>query len=168
MADWSSIFSAIAAVGAAVSAAISLFQQIKAKKLAADVRKINNETIWYNKIALDTVVTQLNNLIDRAERNIDGCKKGDREITDLLETVNKELNSDINSLSELLFLLNIFDDELFRKCSEKLEIIRDVYSEVINKSLERKRIVYYNKNRINSAQKEIVEELWLYAKLVTE
>ena len=48
MADLSSIFAAIAAIAAAASAGISLRQQISAKATAAEVRKINNETLWYN------------------------------------------------------------------------------------------------------------------------
>ena len=64
------------------------------------------------------VITQLNNLIDKTERNIDSCKKNRTDIVKELEIVNKELNSDINSLNELLFLLKIFDMDLFRKCSD--------------------------------------------------
>lgn len=167
MVDWSSVFAAIAAIAAAISAFVSLCQQISARKAAADVRRINNETLWYNKIALDMVITQLNNLIDKTERNIDSCKKNRTDIVKELEIVNKELNSDINSLNELLFLLKIFDMDLFRKCSGKLESIRDIYSGAINKSLKEKRIVFYSVNDVHAKKKEIVEELLQYAKIVT-
>lgn len=167
MVEWSSIFSAIAAVAAAVSAISSLNQQKNEKKLADDKRRIDNETLWYNKIALDTVITHLNELIDRTERNIEDCKKSEIEILQQLSSVNKELNSDINSLNELLYLLKIFNMDLFKSCSSKLESIRDIYSNVINKSLEHKRIVFYSVNEIHAKKKEIVEELWKYAKIVT-
>ncbi len=167
MVDLSAVFSAIAAIAAAGSALVSLRQQITSKRIAADVRKINNETLWYNKIALDTIVTQSNELIDRAERNIEECKKNPSEIKTRLENLNKELNSDINSLNELLFLLKIFDENLFINCSKRLEEIRDIYSQVINKSLEKNRIIFYSVNDIHTKKKEIVEELWKYAKIVT-
>lgn len=167
MLDWSAIFAAIAAIAAAVSALISLCQQITAKKMAADVRRINNETLWYNKIALDTIISQLSELIDRTERNIEECKKNRTELLEQLEIVNREINSDINSLNELLYLLKIFDMELFRNCSKKLEEIRDIYSKEINKSLANKRIAFYSVNDIHAKKKEIVEELWRYAKIVT-
>lgn len=167
MVDLSAVFSAIAAIAAAGSALVSLRQQITSKRIAADVRKINNETLWYNKIALDTIVTQSNELIDRAERNIEECKKNPSEIKTRLENLNKELNSDINSLNELLFLLKIFDENLFINCSKRLEEIRDIYSQVINKSLEKNRIIFYPVNDIHTKKKGIVEELWKYAKIVT-
>lgn len=167
MVDLSAVFSAIAAIAAAGSALVSLRQQITSKRIAADVRKINNETLWYNKIALDTIVTQSNELIDRAERNIEECKKNPSEIKTRLENLNKELNSDINSLNELLFLLKIFDENLFINCSKRLEEIRDIYSQVINKSLEKNTIIFYSVNDIHTKKKEIVEELWKYAKIVT-
>lgn len=167
MVDLSAVFSAIAAIAAAGSALVSLRQQITSKRIAADVRKINNETLWYNKIALDTIVTQSNELIDRAERNIEECKKNPSEIKTRLENLNKELNSDINSLNELLFLLKIFDENLFINCSKRLEEIRDIYSQVINKSLEKNSIIFYSVNDIHTKKKEIVEELWKYAKIVT-
>ena len=78
-----------------------------------------------------------------------------------------EINYDINSLNELIYLLKIFDTNLFRSCSNKLESIRDTYSGVINQSLEKNRIVYYQVNVIHAKKKEIVEELWEYAKIVT-
>lgn len=167
MVDLSAVFSAIAAIAAAGSALVSLRQQITSKRIAADVRKINNETLWYNKIVLDTIVTQSNELIDRAERNIEECKKNPSEIKTRLENLNKELNSDINSLNELLFLLKIFDENLFINCSKRLEEIRDIYSQVINKSLEKNSIIFYSVNDIHTKKKEIVEELWKYAKIVT-
>ena len=167
MVDLSAVFSAIAAIAAAGSALVSLRQQITSKRIAADVRKINNETLWYNKIALDTIVTQSNELIDRAERNIEECKKNPSEIKTRLENLNKELNSDINSLNELLFLVKIFDENLFINCSKRLEEIRDIYSQVINKSLEKNSIIFYSVNDIHTKKKEIVEELWKYAKIVT-
>lgn len=167
MVDLSAVFSAVAAIAAAGSALVSLRQQITSKRIAADVRKINNETLWYNKIALDTIVTQSNELIDRAERNIEECKKNPSEIKTRLENLNKELNSDINSLNELLFLLKIFDENLFINCSKRLEEIRDIYSQVINKSLEKNSIIFYSVNDIHTKKKEIVEELWKYAKIVT-
>lgn len=167
MVDLSAVFSAIAAIAAAGSALVSLRQQITSKRIAADVRKINKETLWYNKIALDTIVTQSNELIDRAERNIEECKKNPSEIKTRLENLNKELNSDINSLNELLFLLKIFDENLFINCSKRLEEIRDIYSQVINKSLEKNSIIFYSVNDIHTKKKEIVEELWKYAKIVT-
>ena len=77
------------------------------------------------------------------------------------------MNSDINSLNELLFLLKIFDENLFINCSKRLEEIRDIYSQVINKSLEKNRIIFYSVNDIHTKKKEIVEELWKYAKIVT-
>ena len=100
MADLSSIFAAIAAIAAAASAGISLRQQISAKATAAEVRKINNETLWYNKIALDTIVVQLNDFVDSTERNIEACKKDRNEIVTQLRRVNMEINYDINSLNE--------------------------------------------------------------------
>lgn len=84
-----------------------------------------------------------------------------------MENLNKELNSDINSLNELLFLLKIFDENLFINCSKRLEEIRDIYSQVINKSLEKNSIIFYSVNDIHTKKKEIVEELWKYAKIVT-
>lgn len=165
--DWSSIFAAIAAIAAAVSAGISLQQQIEAKKMAADARRIDNETLWYNKIALDTIVTQLNEFIDRTERTIEDCKKNRNEILEQLNIVNQEINSDINSLNELLYLLKIFDRTLFYSCSEKLEAIRDIYSKEINKSLKDRRIAFYSVQDVHTKKKEIVEELWRYAKIVT-
>lgn len=165
--DWSSIFAAIAAIAAAFSAGISLLQQVKAKKMVADARRIDNETLWYNKIALDTIVTRLNEFIDRTERTIEDCKKNKNEILEQLNVVNKEINSDINSLNELLYLLKIFDWALFSSCSKKLEAIRDIYSKEINKSLEDGRIAFYSVQDIHAKKKEIVEELWQYAKIVT-
>lgn len=167
MADLSSIFAAIAAIAAAVSVGISLRQQISAKATAAEIRKINNETLWYNKIALDTIVVQLNDFVDSTERNIEACKKDRNEIVTQLKRVNMEINYNINSLNELIYLLKIFDADLFRSCSNKLESIRDTYSGVINQSLEKNRIVYYQVNAIHAKKKEIVEELWKYAKIVT-
>ena len=171
MADWGAIFSAIAAVGAAVSAGCSLLQQMNAKRSAANLRKIDNNTLWYNKIALDTIITHLNQIIDRTERNIDICKsnkRGSAEFSERLKEINDELTSDINSLNELLVLLKIFDIDLFKKCSSKLEEIRDIYSAVINESLVQRYIVFYKVNDIHRKKKEIVGELWRYAKIVTE
>ena len=167
MVDLSAVFAAIAAIAAAGSALISLQQQITAKKTAATIRKIDNETLWYNKIALETIVTQLNECIDRTERHIEECKKDRSEIRKHLKNLNKELNADINSLNELIVLLKIFDMKLFRECSNKLEAIRDIYSKVINKSVEEERIIFYSVNEIQAKKKEIVEELWKYAKIVT-
>lgn len=167
MVDLSPIFAAIAAIAAAVSAVISLSQQISAKKMAAEVRKINNETLWYNKIALDTIVVQLNEFVDNTERDIEACKKDSDKFMSQLKCINMQLNSDINSLNELLYLLKIFDLDLFKKCSSKLEAIRDIYSRAINRSLESNGIVFDPVNEIHAKKKEIVEELWLYAKIVT-
>ena len=62
----------------------------------------------------------------------------------------------------------MFDFDLFKKCSSKLEEIRDIYSAVINESLVQRYITFYRVNDIHGKKKEIVEELWQYAKIVTE
>lgn len=50
--------------------------------------------------------------------------------------------------------------------NEDMHPIRDIYSQVINKSLEKNRIIFYSVNDIHTKKKEIVEELWKYVKIL--
>lgn len=162
-------FSAIAAFAAAVSAIVSLYQVVHSIKAEAKIRQINNDTLWYNRIVLDTIITQLNDIIDEIERDINSCGRYNKDcLIDKLGEVNQKLNADINSLNEVFFLLKIFDNELFVNCSKKLEEIRDIYSNAINRSLKSKQIAFYYVKDVHMKKKEIVEHLLKYAQNMTK
>jgi hypothetical protein len=64
----------VAAIAVAVSAIVSLAQQIGLKKRQEELRRAENRALRYNTIVLDNLIPMLNHAIDQAERGLQNCK----------------------------------------------------------------------------------------------
>lgn len=158
--EWNIFFTATAAIAAAVSAFISLIQQVQMKRNEKEQRRIANQLQWYNKITLETIVPMINETIDLAERGMKECKgklSSEKEVR--VREVYESTRKGVQSIEENLQLVELFDKKIYKECSDKLAKIEEYYDETFNKASKQK--FWYNmySRQIHKEKKDIIKKL---------
>ena len=159
--EWSEFFTALAAIGAAISAGVSLQQMFVQRKHEKEQQKTVNRISWYNKITLETIVPMLNEITDYATQHLselNNKRLSDNDINCAKE-IHKEVENKIRSVEEMLKLIELFDKNVYRDTSQSINEIREEYTKLFNKMLVDKFFVFYDSSIIHREKKKVLKVL---------
>ncbi|MGN0169704.1 MAG: hypothetical protein ACI39H_02960 [Lachnospiraceae bacterium] len=170
MPDWTDISNLVGNLANVFAVGIAAWSTKVAVQSQKQLREQENRNamkgqilLWYNKIVLDDYLVRLNTFINHSNMVISNCR--DVRANDFEKVLNdayREINSDFRALKEHFFSLKLFSDRLYKDCDSSLQSINDVYSNVINKSLAKKRFCYYDLENIPKLQLKIISFLYDY------
>jgi hypothetical protein len=70
---------------------------------------------------------------------------------------------DFKLVDGISLCVKVFDRNLYIKCSDNLNQMRDFYAEKINQSLIKNQVVPYNTEKIYEKKSQMITDLWEYA-----
>lgn len=154
-----------------IATALAAFSIYVSSREHRDIRKYETDRIvgqqkllWYNEVALNDIVKQLDKCIENIEAKLKNIKneKDKDGIEAKLQSAYNSLNEDYTVLSEKLFCLKIFQDSLYKQCDNSVQIIYDKYSEIINYAVERKHLLHISNYEIHREKVKIIEALYRF------
>lgn len=150
---------------AALSIYFTIVEQKNARKHEKNKNIMEQKLFWYNEVVLNDIIKALNEFADNARKQLEHCKE--QEDRNTIEKELKEIYSLINdqykSVREKIYFLRTFSMPLYRECDEKLQVIFDIYSNVINKAIQKKHILHINTYEIQRNKGEIFSALYEWA-----
>ena len=156
--EWSEFFTALAAIGAAISAGVSLGQIFVQRKHEQEQQQTANKIAWYNKITLETIVPMLNEITDYAAQHL--SKLNNKRLLDddikCAKELYKEVENKIRSVEEMLKLIELFDKNVYRDTSQSINEIREEYTKIFNKMSLNNFFTYYNSSTIYKEKKKVI------------
>lgn len=159
------ISNVIATALAAVSIYLMCIEQKKARAHEKNRNIVEQKLLWYNEVVLNDIIKDMNEFVNEGRRQLEHCKLQNNP--NLLEKDLKEiycsLNNQFKSIKEKIFLLRTFSNFLYKTCDEKLQIIFDIYSNVINEAIKKKYICYINDYEIQKNKGDIFSALFKWA-----
>ena len=158
---WGEFFTALAAIGAAISAGVSLQQMFVQRKHEREQQQTANRISWYNKITLETIVPMLNEITDYATKHLGELNNKrllDNDIKCAKE-IHKEVENKIRSVEEMLKLIELFDKNVYRNTYPSINEIREEYTKIFNKMSLNNLFLYSNSSTIYKEKKKVIEVL---------
>lgn len=172
MNDWSfigNISSAIAAGLAACSIWITCKEYKRIHRREDDMLALQQQILWYNKVALEDIVTQLNAFIENSGKTIKDLANKKEYLEEDFKNAYYSIKEDCKALQDISYILEIFSVSLYREANDNLEKILDMYSDILNEGRKRKRIYSYTDKGIHKLKVEIIKNLYQYGdKMIDE
>lgn len=154
----------IAVALAAYSIYITIKEQKSIRKNEKNKTIIDQNLNWYNEVVINDIIKKLSCFIDRSEQILDGCKASEKDLLEKnLKNAYNSIKEDYKILNASIFVLKIFSDPLYHHCNDCVQKILDLYSETINKAIEKK-YLYNNSNgqQIQNERVEMIKQLYMY------
>lgn len=157
----SAIATAVAAIASMVAVIISVVQQSKMREYEDKKTQSEQMLLWYNEVVLKDIISEINNMINCFECDIEKCKtlKKD-EIESELKEIYDRMKEKNRILINKIYILKLFDTKLYNNCKEKILALLDIYSDIINNFAKRKTVMRYDSNRINQLKIELLELMY--------
>lgn len=156
----------IANVIATGFAALSIYLTIKIQRdnnqQEKEKFKIEQHAAWYNELVLNDIVYNLNDFIEQSNSLLMSIQQeASEERERQLMNAHFIINNNARVILEKIWILRIFSKKLFKKCNMEVIKLMDQYSEIINESVQNKKVIEKEMRELQKTRVGIIEALYL-------